>query len=298
MTKFNFHRAFLFLNSMRPHQWVKNVFVVIPLLFFRQSNNFNLCRNSLVAFTSFCAMSSAMYVINDMCDMRGDQQHPIKKHRAIASGSMTSMEAVMLSVLLLLLSLITACFLNIWFTLTILLYAIINIVYSLGAKHIIVLDVVIIAVGFALRIVGGSLAINEYPSHWMILCTVVILCFLGFAKRRAELETIKELKGCTRQSLKCYNVSFLDQATLISAAVTIICYSIYTIDAGTVNNIGSRAMLFTMPSVVYGVFRYLYIVYSFHEGEDPARSISRDIPTVINLFIWLLISIIVLHHRC
>lgn len=278
---------------MRPQQWVKNTFVWAPLLFSGQFTQLAMCIKTALAFISFCAVSSAIYAINDLCDRREDQQHPVKRLRPIASGAVTPSAAMRVSAVLIVLSLALAWYLSWRVVLVVLLYAVTNVVYSLALKRVPILDVMVIAAGFVLRILGGSVAISVAPSHWLVLCTIMVSMFLGFTKRRAELLAVGTHSGNPRPVLKYYSIAFLDQVISMVTGATIICYALYTVDVRTLEVFGTRAMLLTVPSVMYGLFRYIYIMYHLEEGEDPTNTLIRDVPTIINVIIWIVISLLI-----
>jgi len=286
-------KSVIYLSALRPVQWIKNGFVLAPLVFSHQFTNWVKCVNTGIAFISFCAISSAIYLFNDICDYREDIQHPVKKHRAVASGAITRQQALWLAVMLTALSLGLGWFAGGRLIGVVAIYALVNVIYSLGIKHVPIVDVMTIAAGFVLRILGGSVAISVAPSHWLVLCTIMISLFLGFTKRRAELISAGQTNSSARIVLKDYSVAFLDQVIAVVTGATIICYALYTVDARTLEVFDTRAMLLTVPSVIYGIFRYLYIAYHLNEAEDPTRAVLSDIPTLINLAIWLIIAVMV-----
>jgi len=283
------------INLMRPGHWVKNGFVIAPLLFAHKFNDSAMCIKVALTFAAFCAVSSIVYIINDLCDRREDQNHPTKKNRPIASGAVSISEAVILSIILMILGFAAAMTVNCRVTAIVLLYAVMNLIYSLKIKHVAILDVMTIATGFVLRVLAGSAAISVLPSHWLILCTIMISLFLGFTKRRAELIGITaDNQNNTRVVLKDYSVAFLDQVIAVVTGATVVCYALYTVDARTVETFGSRAMLLTVPSVIYGIFRYIYIIYHLQKGDDPTGALLRDIPTLVNLVIWITVALLVI----
>jgi 4-hydroxybenzoate polyprenyltransferase len=289
--KFSAWRALL-----RPGHWVKNGFVLAPLLFSREFNDGEMCLRALGAFGCFSFAASAIYGINDLCDREADRQHPVKKHRPIACGALGAGEVWAVSCVLLVVSVGLAAWLNGVLGIIVGAYAGLNIAYSLGLKHVAILDVMTLAAGFVLRILGGSAAIGAEPSHWLILCTIMISMFLGFAKRRAELVAVQGGQGATRKVLADYSVAFLDQAISMMTGATIICYALYTVDARTVREFGTHAMLLTVPSVIYGFFRYLYLIYHLEGGEDPTRAVVRDVPTIINFVLWVVMAVLVVSY--
>lgn len=284
------------LELMRPVQWVKNGFVLAPLLFSRQFTHPDKCENTLLALLCFCLVSSAVYAINDICDRQEDRIHPVKKHRPLAAGRLAVSQAVLASILLLAAGLALALSVNTRFLAILSIYILLNIGYSLGLKHLVILDVMIVAAGFVLRILGGSLAIQVPASHWLVLCTILISLFLGFTKRRAELVSLQNNQPHSRKVLKDYSIAFLDQVIAMVTGATIVCYALYTVDTRTLDEFGSRAMLLTVPLVIYGLFRYIYLIYHLNEGEDPTASLLRDLPTIINLLLWVAVSLLVVQY--
>jgi len=291
MTDQEDNKILAILAALRPVHWIKNGFVAAPLLFSGMYKERGACFNILAALICFCAVSSAMYVLNDLRDMREDQLHPVKRHRPIARGAVGVNTALILIVILVLVSLAAGWRLGSKFLLIALLYLAVNAAYSFGIKHVAILDVMVVAGGFVLRILAGSAAISVSPSHWLVLCTIMISMFLGFTKRRAELVSVEGAGEHTRKGLQDYSVAFLDQVIPMVTAATIICYALYTVDSRTLQVFGTRAMLLTMPSVMYGLFRYIYLIYHSKKGSDPTELICRDVPTLINLVIWVLIAV-------
>jgi 4-hydroxybenzoate polyprenyltransferase len=282
-----------YLQILRPTHWVKNSFVLAPLLFSGKFRDFDQCVKALIATISFCLISSAVYIFNDLCDRKEDQQHPEKKHRPLASGTISTVVASNIILILVILVIVISIFQNARFFIVVLIYIGLNALYSLGLKHVAILDVMIIAAGFVLRILGGSVALEDVePSHWLILCTIMISLFLGFTKRRTELDTIEQAGETTRKVLQDYSVRFLDQAIAMVTAATFICYALYTVDDLTVDRLNSRAMLITVPSVIYGLFRYIYLIYHKKAAADPATLVCRDVPTLINLVLWIILCYI------
>ena len=224
-------KIFSLLSVLRLPQWVKNGFVIAPLLFSGKFSEPAMALKSSLAFLSFCLMSSAVYVFNDLCDRQQDQRHPTKQLRPIASGAITLPQALVIMLVFTLLSLVLASRLNLWCSLIVGLYALNNIIYSLGLKHVAILDVMAIAAGFVLRILVGSVAIAVTPSHWLILCTIMISMFLGFTKRRAEMAAIDVQDR--REVLRDYSIAFLDQVIAMVTGATLICYALYTVDSQT-----------------------------------------------------------------
>lgn len=282
--------------AARPWQWVKNAFVVAPLLFSKKFSDPHSCWMVLLATLSFCLASSAIYIINDLCDRGEDRHHPVKRNRPIASGRVNTPEALLLSAALLFGGLAVGVYVGAGFAVILLFYLALNAAYSWRLKHMVILDVMVIAAGFVLRILAGSLAIGVASSHWLILCTTMISLFLGFTKRRAELVATNSDEPSSRLVLKDYSVAFLDQVISMVTGATIICYALYTVDARTLAEFGSRSMLLTVPSVIYGMLRYVYIIYHLEKGADPTGALCKDIPTVLNLALWVAIVFFVIRN--
>jgi len=296
MTNNHTNKTLALLTVMRPQQWTKNVFVFAALLFSGQFRDPAMCFRTALAFIVFCLVSSAIYAINDVCDRGEDRRHPVKKNRPIASGAVGVNLALLFSGILIVLGLLLAGCINKLLLFVVSLYIVIHIAYSLKIKHIVILDVMMIAGGFVLRILGGSVAIAVSPSHWLVLCTVMISMFLGFTKRRAELISLDADSEYTRLVLRDYSTAFLDQVISIVTAATIVCYALYTVDDHTLEVLGNRGMLLTVPSVMYGLFRYIYLIYHHKKGQDPTDTLIYDIPTICNLIIWLILSLLVVNY--
>ena len=292
----NTNKTINLLATLRPHHWIKNTFVFAPLVFSGRFSQIDMCLKVVLAFISFCLVSSAVYAVNDVCDREEDRRNPIKKLRPIAAGAMSPGSAIITSVVLFATGLILAGFLNWPVTLIVIIYFLINIAYSLFIKHIAILDVLTISAGFVLRIIGGGMSISVVPSYWLVLCTVMISIFLGFTKRRVELLAVDIDKNNSRPVLKDYSISFLDQVIPMVTGATILAYALYTVDEHTLMVLGTRAMLLTLPFVIYGLLRYIYIIYHLKKCADPAENLIRDIPTIINLVLWVVTSLLVVKY--
>ena len=281
---------------LRPTQWVKNGFVLAPLLFSHSYVDPHLLVKGLIALAAFCLVSSAVYALNDICDLREDQAHPDKQKRPLTCGDLRVSQAVISVILMTIVALLVGALLGWKFEVVLLCYLLLNVLYSMGGKHLPILDVMFIAAGFVLRVLAGAVAIKVLPSHWIILCTFMISMFLGFTKRRAEMTAVESTGEAGRTVLKHYSVAFLDQAIAMMTAVTLMCYALYTVDDRTVDYFGSRAMLITVPSVMYGLFRYIYVIYRLDKGKDPTATLTRDWPSMVNLAAWILIVAMVIRY--
>ncbi len=283
----------LILTALRPHDWIKNLFVYAPLVFSGEFTKITPDLRATLAFICFCIASSAVYIINDVCDKDEDQHHPQKRNRPIASGAIAPGHAIMISIVLMISGLFMTFLLGTYVFFFLLLYIFISIAYSLVIKHVAILDVLTISFGFVLRILVGGLAVSVIPSYWLILCTVMISIFLGFTKRRVELVANGIDNNNSRPVLKDYSTSFLDQVIPMVTGATILAYALYTVDEHTQKVLGTTSMLLTLPFVIYGLLRYIYIIYHLKKGADPTETLISDVPTIINLFLWVITSLFV-----
>jgi 4-hydroxybenzoate polyprenyltransferase len=282
------------LRLLRPHQWLKNGFVFVGLLFGHAWTDPVKLGQALAAFAAFCLLASAVYVMNDLIDREQDRLHPKKKKRPLAAGTVSGPAA---------LSLAAACLLAggtiawqfagsapwIFFA-----YVALNIGYSFGLKHVVILDVFIIAAGFMLRILAGTLGLGIAPSQWLLLCGLMLTLFLGFAKRRAELNALLADSAGHRRVLEHYTAPMLDQFIGIAAAGTVISYALYTVSAETVALHGTRALIATVPFVLYGVLRYLWRLHRQGGGGDPAQELLTDPHLLAATAGWLLLVVLLL----
>ncbi len=296
MSKINRNNILTLLVTLRPSHWIKNTFVYAPLVFSGRFTQVPVCIRSTLAFVCFCLFSSAAYIINDLFDRNEDRQHPVKKDRPIAAGIINPLIATVAGIILIISGFIIAFFLGWSMAAVMMFYLLINVIYSSTIKHIAILDVLVISFCFILRIVGGGIAISVVPSHWLILCTLMISMFLGFTKRRAELLAMDLERHNSRPVLKDYSVAFLDQVIPVVTGATIISYALYTVDEHTLTVLGSRAMLVTLPFVIYGLVRYIYIIYHLKKGDDPTETLIRDVSSIINLLLWVFISLLVVKY--
>lgn len=281
------NRLLAILKLARPKQWVKNIFVFTALIFSGQALNPEAIQRSLAAFICFSLASSAIYFLNDYRDIEEDRNHPKKSSRPLASGALPPWMGLVGFVALVVAALsISHLFLNWIVTAVIGFFIVLNVAYSLGLKHVVIIDVLIIATGFVLRILAGAAALSVMPSAWLVLCAVIISLFLGFTKRRAELLLLGDQAFEHRRVLADYSPAFLNQMVSSVTAATVLGYVLYTVDSRTVELVGSRALLLSVPLVLYGIFRYLYLVYHAESGGDPTRTVFTDIPLLITGGLW------------
>lgn len=282
---------------LRPHQYIKNGFVLLGVVFSHQWDCATLVASGLVFF-AFCAMASAVYVLNDILDVKSDRQHPKKHDRPIASGAISTRTAWTLFTGLVVLSLTLGSSVGQWVPAFLSAYLVLNVAYSLRLKHVVILDVFVISAGFMLRILAGTLGLEITPSHWLLLCGLMVSLFLGFAKRRAELLMLESSddhgKAATRRVLEDYSPVVLEQFIAVSAACTILSYGLYTVNESTIAIHGSSNLIYTVPFVVYGIFRYLYLLHHRNRGNDTARDLLTDRHLLLTVSAWIATIVMVL----
>jgi len=282
--------AGLFL-SMRPKQWTKNLFVFAALAFSQNLTNVRLVGEAVVTFLLFVSISSAVYLFNDVMDYESDRVHPTKCRRPIASGIVPRALALCTALVLSTCGIGVCLFLEMTdylghgITIILAVYFLINIAYSRWLKHVVILDVLLVSIGFVLRAVGGALAIVVTISGWLVLCTILISLFLALSKRRHELVMLEGDAANHRQILKEYTPYVLDQMISVVTASTLMAYALYTMSPEATGRVGQR-MLVTIPFVIYGIFRYLYLVHRHEKGGDPTEIMLTDRPMIINVLFW------------
>jgi 4-hydroxybenzoate polyprenyltransferase len=279
-----------FVEALRPHQWVKNLLVLAPLLFTKRAMEAAAWGTALLAFASFCGAASSIYLLNDIRDREEDARHPKKRLRPIASGRLPVPAAWTLFVTMLALTGALASLVpdnaGRAFVLWPLAYLVLNVAYSFGLKRLVIIDCMCIALGFQLRVHAGAAAIAVEASHWLLLCTFFFALFLAFCKRYEELGRQVEASGQTRATMSEYSVAFLNMMIGPLAALSILSYSLYTVSPETVARHGTDRLMYTVPIVTYGVFRYLFLVYRRSEGGDPARLLFRDLPMILSGLVY------------
>lgn len=307
---------FALLRTMRPKEWIKNIFVFAAIAFARDATTGTPLWQQLdkllivfAAFVLFCMAASAIYLINDLVDIEKDRAHPKKKHRPLASGRLSPALARVAAVLLLVVALPGAFLLdytagapllgNIDFGLALLSYVIIQgVLYSYYLKNIVIIDIFTIAAGFVLRAVAGALVLDIQITYWLLMCMGLLALFLGLAKRRAELILLEHGAGEHRRILAEYSLPMLDQMISIITAATIIAYTLFTTTAETLPRRPFPIMLITVPVVIYLIFRYLYLMYKHGEGGSPADLIIKDVPFIVAGAVWglMVLGILAIPH--
>ena len=283
------------LLSTRPRQWIKNIFVFPDLLFSQHLFDSDYVLRSFAAALCFCLLSGAVYLFNDVLDRDRDRQHPQKRHRPIAAGRVPVWVALTTSLLLVGGGVVGSFLLHVQFGWVALAYGILNVAYSLHLKHVVLLDVFIVASGFLLRALGGGLVIQVYISTWFVLCTFMLALFLALVKRRQELVALDAQAADHRAILEEYSLPFLDQIIAVLTASTLVCYALYAMGVSDETGVGVR-MQWTIPFVLYGILRYLYVVYHQGGGDNPTAVVWKDRPLQIAGLLWLLASAYGVYH--
>lgn len=282
------------ISSLRVKQWIKNGFILAGLVFDRQLTNIDAGFRIFLGVLVFCLLASSVYVFNDLFDIQADRNHPTKRNRAIASGRIPISAAIVIGIVLSAGSLLWASLLSQQFLLICALYLILNLVYSKWLKHIPILDVMIIASGFVLRVAAGVTLIEvERFSPWLYVVTTLLSLYIGFGKRRAELTLLSAEANQHRIVFDGYSIPFLDQLITIVSATTIVAYSLYTFSAPNLPS--NNAMMLTIPFVLYGIFRYLYLVQVKQSGGAPEEMVLKDLPLQVTLALWGLSILIIFY---
>jgi 4-hydroxybenzoate polyprenyltransferase len=289
-------RLFGVVKTIRPHQWVKNVFVLAPVVFAKEIFDPLLLWRAGAAFFAFCLLAGAVYTMNDLADVDADRQHPVKRYRPIASGRVPIGVARGLVVMLVLGSLAGSALRSWPFFAVAATYFGLNVAYSLKLKHIAYLDVGCIAAGFVLRVMGGGFATQIQVSHYLLVCTALLALFLGFGKRRHELALAAAGTGKTRAALESYSPRGLDVALVVTALLTVVTYVAYTLDPHTQEFFKTRWLWPSTLFVVLGVWRFLHLVRSRPRAESPTQEMLKDGPFVGIVFAWVMLVMWVVYH--
>jgi len=295
-----------YLRLIRVHQWIKNGFVFVPLLFSQHLFDADYFIHTLFAFFVFCFASSAIYVINDIVDIDADRAHPVKKNRPLPSGDISTGSAIISFSLMLVLVLWLMMYFNNEFILLVIGFIVLNVLYSFWMKNIVLLDVFSIAAGFSIRVLAGAFAIQVPVSSWLLLTTMFISLFLGVMKRRSELMLVSEnfnpnsrateqMSTLTRKVLTQYSLNFADQMATVAAAGVIICYALYTVAPRTVSIFQTERLIYTTPFVVFGIFRFMYLEYISGKGENTTRLIATDLYLIIDVIVYILATIVIIY---
>jgi 4-hydroxybenzoate polyprenyltransferase len=283
------------VESLRPAQWVKNGFVFAALIFSRGLLDWHRTGRVAAAALLFCLISGAGYLFNDVLDADEDRQHPVKRSRPVASGRLSARLAASLAALLALAALAGAWMLDGEFFLVTASYAVLNGLYSLYLKRVMLLDVFVIAAGFVLRVLGGGVVIHVEISAWLIVCTTLLALFLALTKRRHELVLLGRNASDHRPILAHYSPYFLDQLIGIVTASTLMSYALYTLSADVATKFPGKRLELTIPFVLFGIFRYLYLVHQTSEGGNPTRLLLTDRVLLTVVLMWAVVVVLVIY---
>ena len=280
---------------MRPEQWLKNGFVLAPIVFSGLIGDPDAWLRTVLAVAAFCAASSAVYLVNDVIDREADRSHPIKKNRAIASGEVSVATALVVAVVLVTAAAAVSVWLGGWFQAVLAAYVFLVLLYSALLKRVVFLDVLVVAAGFVLRVVGGAVAIDVPVSHWILVVTYLLALYLAMGKRRSELVLLGAEAGNHRVVLGHYTLPMVDQAISVVLGATVLAYALYTVAPDTVAKVGSEGLLATVPIVLYGLFRYLYLLHRHELGGSPTKALLTDRPLLVCVVVWLAVAAAVIN---
>ncbi len=283
-----------YIKLLRPQQWIKNVFLFAGLIFSRHFYYTESIVTSIYAFIIFSLLSSGVYIVNDIFDYAEDKIHPVKSKRPIASGRIKIQTGWLISLLLMIISIFLSHYVNNSFFYTCLIYTGLMILYSLKVKHIIILDVLFVAIGYVLRAIAGAVAIRVEISSWLLLCTLLLALFIVVSKRRTEMVLLGEEAVKHRKILSHYSIDLLNQMNAIVTSACIVSYCLYTLAPETVAKFNTRNLILTVPFVIYGIFRYLYLTHEKREADIPEKIVITDTPLQICLILWIITCVVIL----
>lgn len=284
------------LRTLRPEQWTKNLIVFAALIFARRLLDPAAVGHSLAAFLIFCALSGVVYIVNDVVDREADRQHPLKARRAIASGALAVSTALVWAAVLAVVGLTASFQVGTGFGIVAAAYLALFALYTRWLKHIVILDVLVIAIGFALRAEAGGLAISVPVSEWLLVCTILLALFLGLSKRRHELTLLAGRATEHRRILEEYSSYLLDQMIGVVTASTLMAYIIYCTSPETTERFGTDLLVLTTPFPIYGIFRYLYLVHRKDGGGSPSEMLLTDRPLLTCVGLWGLAVIAIIYR--
>jgi 4-hydroxybenzoate polyprenyltransferase len=287
---------FHLIRLARPAQWIKNSVVLAALVFAGTIRDTAKAELAFAAVGIFCLLSSAIYTFNDLIDRHKDKAHPLKKDRPLASAAVSPTTAIAMVVILLAAGLIAAYWLNQTFLLVAVGFVAVNLLYTLLLKDIVILDAMTLALSFVVRAYAGAAAIEVPASKWMLINTLLLALFLGFGKRRHELVLLENDAHTHRKSLSKYSPYLLDQLIGVTTASVVVMYMLYTFSVEVSQKLGTENLYLTIPFVVYGIFRYLYLIHRKAEGGSPTRVMFADKPLLATVSLWLVAVILILYH--
>ena len=278
------------VRALRPEQWLKNGFVLAPLVFAGRVGDLLAWGSALLAVAAFCAAASATYLVNDVLDRAADRLHPVKRTRPVAAGEVSPPAAVAAAVVLVLLAAAAGWLLDGRFLMVLGGYVMLTLLYSSVLKTLVFVDVLVVAAGFVLRVTGGAVAVQVPVSRWLLLCAYLLALYLALGKRRAELVLLGEEAGNHRVVLGHYTLPLVDQSISVVLGATVLAYTLYTVAPDTVAKVGSEGLMVTVPVVLYGLFRYLYVLHRHELGGSPTRALLTDRPLLVCVAVWILVA--------
>lgn len=284
-----------FIKLARPSQWTKNGLLFAALVFAGEIRNFAKLETVVVAFALFCLLSSAIYTFNDIVDRGVDRRHPVKRRRPLASGAITVGGAAGFAAVLAIVGLVGAWMIRMELLVVAVIFLILNILYTVALKHVVIIDVLTVALSFVVRAYAGAAAIDVPASKWMLITTLLLALFLSFGKRRHELVVLDTDASDHRASLTTYTPYLLDQMIAVTTPSVLVVYMFYTFSSEVSEKLGTDQLYLTIPFVVYGIFRYLYLIHSKEEGGSPTSLLLADKPILVTVVLWLLTSILILY---
>jgi len=284
-----------FILSMRPRQWIKNLIVFAAIIFAQKLGDFDAILKTVFAFICFSIISGCGYIFNDILDIEGDKIHPQKKNRSIAAGRLKILPALLLSIGVIIITLAASFLVKYQFGFVILGYFILTTCYSLVLKHIVILDVLTLAIGFVFRVVGGAVIISVIISPWLVGCTMLLALFISLCKRRHELILLEAEASSHRAILKEYTPAFIDEMIAAVTGSILIAYSFYACSPEVQNKLDAPYLPFTIIFVLYGILRYLYLVHQKSAGGIPELDIIRDKPLLVDILLWIIAVIIIVY---
>jgi 4-hydroxybenzoate polyprenyltransferase len=292
------HRSLLtrLIISLRPSQWTKNLLVFAALIFAVRLFDLSAVLAATEAFVIFCGLSGVVYLVNDVMDRESDRRHPLKSRRPIAAGTLPVPVAIGAAVGIAVLAIGSAFLLGWRFGAVASIYVALQVLYSGPLKHIVIIDVLTIAIGFVLRAIAGAVALNVEISHWLFVCTILLALFIALAKRRHELILLAENATSHRPILGEYSAYLLDQMIAVVTASTLIAYIFYTISPETEQKFGTSWLGLTIPFPLYGIFRYLYLVHRREGGGSPADLLLNDRPLLACVTLWVVAVVLIIYH--
>lgn len=289
-------QALSLILSLRPSQWTKNLLVFAPLLFAVKLFDFQSVARATGGFAVFCALSSVVYLINDVMDREGDRRHPRKRLRPIAAGDLSVSAALLTAALLATTALAGAALMGWRFAAVAASYVALQTLYSVALKHIVIIDVLTLSIGFVLRAIAGAVVIDVVISHWLFVCTILLALFIALAKRRHELVLLADGAASHRPILDEYSAYLLDQMIAVVTASTLIAYIFYTISPETEQKFGTSWLGLTIPFPLYGIFRYLYLVHRREGGGSPSDLLLNDRPLLACVTLWVIAVVLIVYH--